>query len=760
MSCRILCGLFLLILIGRAAAQDRVVTAVEFKGLKFVKLKIVKDTVKIKKGKPFAQSTVDEDIAGLFRTELFSDVSVDIQETGTDRKGRAEVSVIFLLTEKTLVKKIEFKGNRAFSNSKLLKELSLKPQMAYDAARAEKDAEKIATLYKDKGYTDVSVEHFVWPDKETEQSILSFFVREGKRVTLGQVTLPGAKAFSEKKVRKQMKTKRGKVYKEATLREDMEKILAFYKNRGYLDIQVAEPKIDYNEDRTLIILTLGLSEGSFYRNGEVAFDGNTLFSSATFHKAMGFKEGEIFNQSKHEESLGAIAELYSEKGYLRLRLDPEIQKSSETGIVNFLIHVTENNIVYVDRIYVDGNSVTRDYVVKREILVKEGDPFNIKKIRRSQERLLNLGFFADVTLDIQESPVPDKADLAISVEEQKTGILSLGAGFSASDSLVGTIQITQTNLFGRGQRLSLLWEFGARKQNYQISFTEPRFFGSNTSVGVDVFNLTRFRPFGTDQLAMKELRRGGNLRVGRNLSDFWTLNFIYGLEQIRIFDLKEEFKDRATESNDISSSLTSQVIRDTRDNVFDPFRGSRQSASFQISGGPILRGGFHFVKPSLSSSWFFPTFRIFEKPFVLSFNTEFAFVEPFTPSQDVPIFERFFLGGAESVRGYDFGAIGPPERGRVRFLFNTEYKYPLVREKQNTILQFATFFDMGGSWRRFRDVNFGLGTDIRQMKAGVGFGLRFRPTPVLPIRMDWGYGLNQIPGESRSQFYFTVGQIF
>jgi outer membrane protein insertion porin family len=428
-----------------------------------------------------------------------------------------------------------------------------------------------------------------------------------------------------------------------------------------------------------------------------------------------------------------------------MRSDPEYFTDDEKKVVNLLISINEQGMVYVDRIYVEGNVITKDYVIKREFLVKEGDPFDVKKIRRTQEKLYNLGFFSDIVIEIGETGDPYRANLICEVTEQRTGLLSMGAGYSSQDGLLGTFQITQSNFLGRGQRIDLMLEFGKKKTNYQISFTEPWFLGKHVLFGISVYDTDRDRDY------YREMRTGGNIRIGPHLTDILSLRFTYTYERVKIYDA---LADWVEERKDDSSSFTTFLIRDSRDNIFDASRGSRNSISLQVSGG-ILGGDTDFVKTFTSNSWFFPTFW----RFVLAVQLRYGIVSSFPPSTGVPIYERFYVGGADSVRGYDYrGEIGPSEGGEMMFVSNVEYKFPIVKEKRNTILQGAIFIDMGGSWRK-GDVNFTIGSRDNQLKVGIGAGIRFQ-TPFFPVRLDWGYGLNHKPGEDKSQWYFTMGQSF
>ncbi|MFC1567089.1 outer membrane protein assembly factor BamA, partial [bacterium] len=519
---------------------------------------------------------------------------------------------------------------------------------------------------------------------------------------------------------------------------------------------------------TLMTLKTTINEGLRYKIGDLLFSGNYVFTSKQLHKALAIKEGDIYNENKFMITMQSIQEKYSERGYIRLMIDPVFEYDEDRGLANLEFKITENGIVYIDRIHIEGNNVTRDYVIRKQLLINEGSPFNVKKIRRTQEKIYNLGFFSDVRLDVEQA-TDNTADLVFVVEEQKTGLASVGAGYSSQDGMLGTIQISQTNLFGRAQRLNFLWEFGERRQNYQIGFAEPYLFGSDTSFGIDLFNMIRdreyvYRDFNdrTKSDWYKEENKGVILKFGRTLSDYYKIKFSFGHEEVEVYDVNDDTSPEHIELIEQEdrgihevNSVTTTLIRDTRDNVFDPSRGSISALSLKLAG-TVIAGDSDFGKFTASHSWFLPTFW----KFVLGFNVKAGGARHFNPSESVPIYERFYVGGAESVRGYDYrGDIGPGSGGNYMLVYNVEYKFPIVSERGRTILQGAFFCDVGGMWDDQDQIRLDIGRGVYDMRSGVGFGIRFK-TPVFPIRLDWGYGLNQREGKIPAQFYFTIGQIF
>ncbi|MFH1283246.1 MAG: outer membrane protein assembly factor BamA [bacterium] len=738
------------------AEEIKIIREIEVSGNSYIKKRTILSQVDSRKGDLFSEQTLKLDVQKIFNLGYFEDVAVETEDLETDDGEVPAVRVIFAVVEKPKIEKIIFIGNKKFSKSSLRGEIDSKAGESLDTITLSSDEEKIKDKYREKGYADVEVEHFIKESEKKESRIvLTFYITEGNRILIKEVKVVGVTQYKTKKIKKLMKTKRKKVFKQENLDLDIAKIYDFYKNRGFLNVNITEPVISYNAERTGLFIEFEINEGRKYKINSYEFSGNTVYSEKELKDVVVIKTNRLFKEETYQDTIRNIQELYANKGYLRVDVAAKKITDDEKGIVDIVFEIRENEVVYVDRIYVDGNLSTKEKVIRREILIKEGEPFSAIKVRRSFERIMNLGFMDDVQIDIQQPRALDRADLVFEVTEGKPGVLSAGAGFSSVDGVLGTMSVSHINLFGRAQKLNLMWEFGERRQSYDISFTEPWIFDKPVSFGVDIFDTVRRRQYGDDPTAYRERRRGGGIRVGPRFSDIYSAFFNYSYENIRVFDIDQDLADQISASDDVTSSLTPQIVRDTRDNVFDPTRGSRNSLAVQVAGGPF-GGDINFCKPILKSSWFFPTFW----KFVFSLNLETGAVKHFLPSKEVPIFERFYVGGSDSIRGYDYrGEIGPFEGGNVMAVLNAEYKFPIVQEKRRTILQGAFFLDVGNAWRSSKDVDLRIGSQDEYMKAGVGFGIRFK-TPVFPIRLDWGYGLNHQPGEDLSQFYFTIGNIF
>lgn len=760
-KCILLAALLLIPVAARAANDNGAgkISAVVIEGCRNVKEKSVRSQIKSRAKKLYSDDQVKTDIQNILSMGSFDDVEVNL-DTATMR-------LTFTVKEKAYVKKISIKGNKKISKGRIEDELTLKEKEYFDASKLDESKTKVLALYHDKGYADAKIEIYPTVDELQNLMTVSILVTEGNRILIGAVEVEGVKAYKPKKILGLMDTKKKKVYKEETLRKDIDEIKKFYKNNGYLKIDVGEPVITFNSERTQMFIKLPVSEGEKYRIGTITFSGNTVFTEAELRKELTVKAKEVYNDEKFQDTRASILDLYYNKGYLNARVEPEMDFQKEKGILNINLAIHENEIIYVGNIYIEGLQSTKEYVIRRELNLQPGDVLAKSKLQRSMEKINNLGFIDAIEPEFQPTEKPDVMDLVMNITEGKPGMLSAGAGYSSIDQFVWSIQVSHINLLGRAQRLNLTWEYGARRQNYQVGWTEPWFLNKPMSLGFDVFDTKRKIDYGTTPAAYySQITRGGDIKLGPRLSDYLNLLFTYSYEEIEILEIDNALlyptdsngnvtASLVSPSKALTSSLSSQITYDTRDNIFDASRGQKQSFSVQVAGGPF-GGDVNFVKPIAKSSWFFPTWW----KFVLSLNSTFGMVENFAPSTDVPIYEKFYVGGADTVRGYQYRSeIGPSDGGKVMFVTNVEYKFPIVQEKKHTILQGALFYDVGGAWKSMNDFSLSIGQDTNYMKSGFGFGIRFT-TPVFPLRLDWGYGLNHKTGEDLSQFYFTIGNIF
>jgi len=745
------------------------VGAVTVKGNINVKAKVITKTGHAKTGKLYYQDFVNSDIEGVLGLGSIEKVSIDVEEI-KDRPVAAKfrdiasssnaATITYIVTEKFMIKKLTITGYKELSKGTIKDEMTLKEKDFFDELKIREDLIKIVDKYHEKGYIEAKDDYAVTYDTATHTAALTVSVVEGKKAKIAEVNLEGVTGFKIKKLVKQMKNRPKKIYLPNELDNDLKELETFYKNNGYSDYKLESSSVTFNEDKSKVFIKAVITEGPQRRFGATAFAGNTVYTSKDLLALVEYRQGKLFNQEKFDDTIKALQDKYADKGYLKALLKPDKVPNAATGQLDINFNVTENNPIYVGNIDVAGNKATKTYVLRREIVQKEGEVFSSGKIRRSQEKLFNLGFLDDVGIAINPTQDPDKVDLVFDVAEGKPGMLTAGAGISSRDGLVGTLSLQHLNLFGRAYRTSLSWNFGKRVQDYYVSWSTPWIWGHPTTLGLDVFNTRRFKPYRDSISAYTEQRTGGKVTVGpRFEDDKYHLTFSYTREQVRISGVDPVYLGELSPGTSVTSSLYSEIARDTRDNVWDPVRGSKSSLGVDLTGGPLL-GDVNYYKPTISHSYNLRLFSIDDYPFVLAFSNKFGWGAGFGRTPKLPVYERFFLGGADTIRGYNNnGQIGPLSGGNVYDILNLEFHFPLAREKKRTIVQWAFFFDIGNSWKHFDDVSLHSGTGVNELKAGAGFGIRFT-TPAFPIRLDWGYGFNHKPGEQLSDIYFTLGNLF
>ncbi|MEN3013907.1 MAG: outer membrane protein assembly factor BamA [Endomicrobiia bacterium] len=739
----------------RILLSSQKILEVEFIGLKNVKESEIKTKIKTKKGSFFSTENISEDVKELLATEYFDNVEVNF-DTSTKK-------LTFKFYERPYIKKIEIRGNTKISTGKIKEEIPLKEKSYFIDSKLQESKDKILQLYDEKGfaYTTIKTEEII--NIDLNQMTIIFLINEGKKVTVEKVELIGNKHVSKRKILSLMETKKKKPFKESKLNEDIKKIQQHYKDLGFYDINISTTTIVFNEEQQKVNITLTIYEGAKYKINKIFFEGNKVYTDKQILKVIKIKTNDYYNQSALDNSIQSISELYGEKGFLKITVTPEIIKNPSNLSITLKFKIEEGEQFYVDKIWIEGLSSTKEEVIKREIILKEGDIFNSKKLRRSIEKIYNLGFIDDIKIDLQPGSTLNSVDLVLTITEGRPGMLSAGAGYSTVDKLVGNLQVSHLNLFGRAQRLNLLWEFGERRKNYEISWTEPWFLKKPMSFGISLYDLTRLREYAQEINAYKEERQGLEFKIGPRISDTFALLFSYSYENVIIFDSK--FPQEIPEGKKLTSSFASQVIYDTRDNIFDPAKGTRQSLLIQIAGWGPLSGDVKFYKPIFRSSLFIPTFW----KFVLSFNLTLGYIEGIDNfNLDNVKYEKFYVGGAETVRGYGYRTLAPENGGRFMGVFNLEYKFPIVQENNRTVLQGALFYDVGGAWNELEEIDLNIGATQKwedegiwdnKLKHSIGIGIRFT-TPVFPIRLDWSWALNPQKGKDPLQFWFTLGQIF
>lgn len=756
-----------------APAPPWVLGELELSGNRHVKRGTIRAQIKGRKGDLYDRPDLDRDIQAVLGLGGFERVAADVTPL-PDRPVPAhfaaaspspwQVKLTFLIEEKPLVGKVEFVGRKELTKGRLLDAMTLKKDDPFDRAKLRDDADKVLEAYRKKGYLRATVEPAVVVDTAANKADVTFTVFEGPRSKLAAVRFVGAGKIKPKKLLKEMKNKPGWLFatplSEPDLPEDLKKVEKTYKDKGFLDMQVLGSSVTFNEAATEATLTIQLIEGPQYRYGDTSFTGQTLYVSSDLAKALEYRKGKLFSQEKFDLSMFGIQQLYAEKGRLRAVIDPEKTFNPATGLMDVRFDLNEGQPVYVDHVDVEGYKTTKAWVFTREITLKPGDLFRISKLKRSQEKILNLGFLDDVQPDVQSPYDPGKADILFEITEGKPGMLSAGAGFSSLDGVIGTMQLQHLNLLGRAWRTSLQWSFGSRVNDFSVSWGTPWLRDRPTSLDLSAYNTRRIAPYEGSSSAYTSKRVGGSVRLGpRFQDDKYRLETFYSFSEISIDNIDTQFLKTLSPGTSIQSMIGGSITRDTRDNIWDPTRGSKHSLSLDLSGGPA-QGDIHFLRPGLEDAHNWTLGTIEDYPLVLTLANRLGYITQFGETKQVPVFDRFFIGGQDTLRGYSAsGEAGYRDGGRIRDVANVELGFPLARERRKTIVKVVGFYDIGASWDSPRTVRLRVGKEEQDIKSNVGLGIRF-VTPAFPIRLDWGYGFQHRPGEANYQINFGIGNLF
>ena len=741
-------------------------------GLVNINKKTVLKNISAKQNTFYTFPDVQEDKNNLMALGNFENVEIDITPLASKAKNKADKkdkelypchSLTVILEEKPILEKFLYEGRKALSKSTIQKAMMSKLKDPFSESKLLADMDKIKATYAENGFLNAQVSYTFEINKEENIVIVTLNINEGQKTRVKEVNVEGLNKIPVKKFLKQLKNRPGRVYKVQNIPTDNYNATLYARNEGYFDFKIENYVPVFSDDYSEVTLNYTVQEGVKAYFGDTTFQGNTVLTEKELDKSIFYSKGKLFNQQKFDGTVRALQEAYANNGYLRAEIVPE--KDLQDNTLNIKFQIQQNNLVYVDHIDITGEGNTPKYIFAREIPFKEGSVFNYSKVQRGQNKLMNLGFLNDAQIDITPTNDINKVDVGYNIVEGRPGMFTAGIAMSSLDGLYGDISISHLNLFHRAQRLTARAMFGKRILDYTVSWYTPWVYDRPVGFGIDAFDTRRYRSYMDTYSAYTEKRIGFRLNVGPRFSDdIYGLNFSYTLENIDIYDIDSRYANQ--EENGLIKGKSTQstfgitAIRDSRDSVFDATEGSRNSIGLELTGGPFM-GNVDIYKVNLKSAYNFTLFNIGKDyPIVLMIGQRAGSVKAYGRSNIVPAYERIFLGGADTIRGYETaGQIGPATGGEIYYIGNVELKFPIAREGRRTLAQLAAFFDIGNSWKDISDVRFKTGENVGDFKMGVGFGLRI-VTPSLPIRLDWGYGLNHKPGEKRGYIYFSMANLF
>ena len=738
-------SLLLIFLAGIGEASEDLVYRITILGNTKVEEGVIRGAVRSREGGRFSTEQVREDLRSVFSLGYFSDVQVDIKSTAQGKE------VIFIVVEKPSIREIVIKGNQKIKLENIKEKITLAPRSILNLEKVKENADLIRKLYFSKGYYGVKVDDKV-EYLEKNEAAVTFTISEGPKGHIKKIVFKGNEKIKSSDLKKVMSTKQwgllsiitgAGVLDEDILRNDIQLLMAYYMEHGYLDVKVSEPKVDL-QDPKRIRIEIEVVEGPPYQIGTIDFKGDVLTTREDLFKTLKIRRNDVYRTSFVRRDVTALTEKFANQGYAYVEVTPETIVDSKNLLVHLTFDIDKNRRVYFERIQITGNTKTRDKVARRELRVAEGELYSATSLNRSRSRLKRTGYFKEVDFTTNRGTTDDKINLDIKVEEAPTGAVSFGVGYSSIENVIGTASLSDRNLFGMGYHGVLMFRLGGDTRDVRLSLTDPYFLGYPFSGGVDVYNENREFDFYSYDI------RGGNLRFGKELTEEIRTDLMYKLERIDVQDVTNDasrfIKDQ--EGQATTSAFTLGVSMDTRDDYYAPNRGSRHSVSLTNAGG-ILGGDNYFVKGVAETSWFFPL----PLKTVLNLRAKMGFIEPYG-GRESPIYERFYVGGLYTVRGFEYGEAGPLDENREPIgaekmvVFNSELLVPLSREIG---LRGALFFDVGKGFNEL--------SEMTPLRMGVGVGIRWFSL-FGPIHIDIGFNPNRKEGEKSRVIDFTAGTVF
>ena len=706
--------------------------------------------VRTKPGEKLDYDLLDKDLRDIYKMGFFEDVKTEVED------GPTGAVVTFGVTEKPSIARLVFEGNEKVDDRELKKELGIKLYSILDLSKIRQSINRLKDYYRQKGYYNVDIREKVKPLPNNEV-LLTYEIEEHEKVYITKIQFSGNTNFDDDKLKGIMETGERGFFSWLTdsgyldlkkLEFDTHKITSFYHNNGFVKARVGEPRISYEKGKGLTI-TIEIDEGHKYNIRNVLIEGDLIRPVDELLEKVRIGKGDVFNREIVRRDVLTLRSVCADEGYASAEVIPLTREDHETHLVDITYRIKKGQKVRFERVNILGNTVTRDKVIRRELKVVEGGYFSGKALRRSTQNLHRLGFFEDVGVQTKKGSQEDLIVLNVNVKERPTGLFSIGAGYSSVEGNYVVFQLAQNNLFGHGQRLTALAKIGGESSQFDIKFVEPWLLGKNISAGIDIFKWeNEYDEYTKDSL-------GGALSLGfpLHIDDFTRGSVRYAYEDADVTEIAEHssitIKDM--EGRTVTSSVTLAVKRDSRDRLWNPSRGSINSLTFEYAGG-LLGGDAYFRKYLARSAWFFPLF--WETVFLV--QGRWGYVKRGSGGE-LPVYQKFRLGGLNSVRGFEFGDISPVDPvtgdrigGEKMMVYNFEYRFPLFEEQGVVGL---VFFDAGNVFTEDEDYSFG------GIRKSTGVGIRWY-SPIGPLRMEYGKNLDPQGDEPSDNWEFSVGGLF
>jgi outer membrane protein insertion porin family len=728
------------------SAEQEKIAKINVIGNERIDTGFIMNSVKVKEGQPYDIEKIRDDMKNIYKTGFFSDVQIDVQDTD---KGKA---VTFVVIERPPIKDILLSGNKKLKTTDITDKLKIKSNSVLNIEKIKESMDEIRKLYSSKGYYATKVKYEIDYEEGYEASV-RFVIDEPEKASVTKITFTGNKTFKDSKLKDFMRTKEKGLFHwftgsgildEEAIDDDKKNIEAFYNDNGYVRAKVGVPDIKISQDGKTISLTLPVEEGKLYKVGLVDFSGDILFDKDVVKKELKSKTDNTFRSTVFQRDVIMLNDIYQDKGYAFCDISPLTMIDDETQRVDITFDIKKNEEIFINRINILGNIKTRDKVVRRELKIAEGDRFSATNLKKSQKNLRNTTFFKNADFKVVKTDEPDKINTDITVEEKPTGSLSVGVGYSSYDRLILSGNISQENFLGTGRKIYLMASMGAFTQQFNFSYLEPYILDMNLHAGLSVFN------FGRAMDTYDYNKWGGSVSLIKPITDDVKGSVKYRYETTSVTNIDNSastyIKDQAGTLS--TSSVIWALGKNTIDDILNPHTGINTETSFELAGGPFA-GDNSFYRIVAFYGKYIPA-GFWDSTFFLRGTA--GTIQGYG-GKEVPVYEKFYVGGLQTVRGFKYGEAGPVDDtgevigGKNQLFFNLEWVFPIYKPAG---FKGVLFFDAG---QAFDDSNGWLMNGVR---TAAGFGIRWF-SPLGPIRLELGFNLNPRRDERGSVFDFAMG---
>ena len=731
--------------------QRELISQVAISGNKRIEADAIERVIRVKVGDVLRAGDISRDMKAIYKMGYFEDIRVEAQE------GDEGKSIVFHVQEKPTIRRISFSGNHVFKDEKLRENLSISTGSILNIFTIKSNIEQLQLMYKEKNYHNIKI-NYTAHERDNNQADIEFFIDEGEKIRIKKITFQGNKAFSEKELKKLISTSEKGFFSWITssgelnredLKQDVSRLMGYYGINGYIHAKVADPVVDFEDQ--WIFITFKIEEGARFRVGTIDLEGDTILPKAMLMPGLNIAREAFFNREAVRKDILTLTDLHANSGFAYAEVSPKTREDADNHLVNITYTVKKGDKVYFENIDIAGNVRTRDKVIRRELRIVEGEVYSGSRLKRSVRNLNRLDFFEDVKIDTVKGSAEDRMNIKVDVVEKPTGTFTFGAGYSTVDDVFITGSISQRNLFGRGQILKLSGQIGGSSDLYNLSFTEPWMFDIPLSGTASIYRTKR------EYDTYDRTSAGGALGISYPVWDFTRASLSYRYDLTDISEITEDASDnvKELEGENATSSITTGIRYDSRDRAFNTTRGQDHSLTYTYAGlgGDV---GFHKVEGELG--WYVPLF----KGLVGFLHGASGWVDDID-GYILPDYEKFYLGGMNSVRGFEYQDIHidginsegeETEEGGYSFvLFNVELSYPLAKELG---LYGVVFYDTGNVY------DSGESIDLGNLRQAAGYGIRWY-SPIGPIRIEGGHILDPIEEDGEDSgvnWEFSMGGAF